>query len=48
MKILLAATGSESFSGAAKCLLELANGLRSKGNSLEKFQVRGQKIAGSR
>lgn len=34
MKILLAATGSENFSGAAKCLLELANGLRSKGNQV--------------
>ena len=34
MKILLATTGSENFSGAAKCLLELANGLRSKCNQV--------------
>lgn len=31
MNILLAATGSESFSGAAKCLVELAKGLRNNG-----------------
>lgn len=31
MKALLAASSSESFSGASKCLLELANGLRSNG-----------------
>ncbi len=32
MKILLAGTSTEKFSGASKCLIELANSLRKKGN----------------
>lgn len=34
MNVLLAATSSESFSGAAKCLVELAKGLRHKGHQV--------------